>query len=208
MLVRRFTMIVVGLAMALVLLPACSDDGGGDGAAPAVTPGTYVKSLCTTVQSYVDDITTLSTDFAAGIDPAASAEDQKQAVLDFLDDAIALTDALIDQVDAAGVPDVEGGAAMVEAIAASFQDARQVLEDARARVEAASTEDPQSSTRSAPRSRARSEGSVGRWTWSTRRSWPRRRRTSPPVPRWRRRWASRRPYTCATTAYGGVPAST
>jgi len=142
--VRRFNMVVVGLAMALVLLPACSNDGGGDGAAaPAVTPATYVKSLCTSVQSYVDDITTLSTDFAAGIDPAASADDQKQAVLDFLDDAIALTDALIDQVGAAGVPDVEGGAAMVEAIAASFQDAREVLEAARARVEAASTEDPQ-----------------------------------------------------------------
>jgi len=141
--VRRFTMVVLGLAMVLVLLPACSNDGGDGGAAPAVTPGTYVKSLCTSVQSYVDDITTLSTDFAAGIDPAASADDQKQAVLDFLDDALALTDALIEQVDAAGVPDVEGGAAMVEAIAASFQEARDVLEAARARVEAASTEDPQ-----------------------------------------------------------------
>jgi hypothetical protein len=144
MLVRRPTTVVLGLAIALVLLPACSDDGGGDGgAAPAVTPGTYVKSLCTSVQSYVDDITTLSTDFAAGIDPAASADEQKQAVLDFLDDALALTDALIDQVDAAGVPDVEGGAAMVEAIAASFQEAREVLEAARGRVEAASTDDPQ-----------------------------------------------------------------
>jgi len=142
--VRRPASVVLGLTIALVLLPACSDDGGGDGdAAPAVTPGTYVKSLCTSVQSYVDDITTLSTDFAAGIDPAASADDQKQAVLDFLDDALALTDALIDQVDAAGVPDVEGGAAMVGAIAASFQEARDVLEAARARVEAASTEDPQ-----------------------------------------------------------------
>ena len=141
---RRPASVVLGLTIALVLLPACSDDGGGDGdAAPAVTPGTYVKSLCTSVQSYVDDITTLSTDFAAGIDPAASADDQKQAVLDFLDDALALTDGLIEQVDAAGVPDVEGGAAMVGAIAASFQEARDVLEAARARVEAASTEDPQ-----------------------------------------------------------------
>lgn len=141
---RRPTTVVLGLAIALVLLPACSDDGGGDGgAASAVTPGTYVKSLCTSVQSYVDDITTLSTDFAAGIDPAASADEQKQAVLDFLDDALALTDALIDQVDAAGVPDVEGGAAMVEAIATSFQEARDVLEAARGRVEAASTDDPQ-----------------------------------------------------------------
>ena len=137
---RRPATVVLGFAMALVLLPACSDDGGG---AQTITPGTYVKSLCTSVQSYVDDITTLSTDFAAGIDPAASADEQKQAVLDFLDDSLALTDALIDEVDAAGVPDVEGGAAMVAAIAASFQEARDVLEAARARVEAASTEDPQ-----------------------------------------------------------------
>lgn len=141
---RRPTMIVVGLAMAMVLLPACSDDGGEDGGGDlAVAPGTYVKSLCTSVQSYVDDITTLSTDFAAGIDPAASVDEQKQAVLDFLDDALALTDALIEQVDSAGVPDVEGGAAMVSAIAASFEEARDVLEAGRAQVEAASTEDPQ-----------------------------------------------------------------
>ncbi len=141
---RRSMMVVVGLALAMVLLPACSDDGGGSGAGEeAVSPGTYVKGLCTSVQSYVDDITTLSTDFAAGIDPAASVDEQKQAVLDFLDDALALTQALIDQVDAAAVPDVEGGAAMVSAIVTSFEQARDVLETARARVEAASTEDPQ-----------------------------------------------------------------
>ena len=141
---RRPTMVLVGLAMALVLLPACSDDGGGGGdGEQAVTPEAYVRGLCTSVQAYVDDVTTLSTDFAAGIDPAASVDDQKQAVLDFLDDALALTSALIDEVDTAGVPDVEGGQAMVSAIVASFQEAREVLEAGRARVEAASTEDPQ-----------------------------------------------------------------
>lgn len=141
---RRPTLIVVGLAMSLVLLPACSDDGGaGGGGEETVTPGTYVKGLCTSVQSYVDDITTLSTDFSAGIDPAASVDEQKQAVLDFLDDALALTSALIDEVDAAAVPDVEGGPAMVAAIVVSFEQARDVLEAGRARVEAASTEDPQ-----------------------------------------------------------------
>jgi hypothetical protein len=144
MLVRRPATVVLGLAMTLILLPACSDDGGGDGGdVQTVPPGTYVKGLCTSVQSYVDDITTLSTNFAAGIDPAASADEQKQAVIDFLDEALAFTDALIVEVDAAGVPDVEGGAAMVAAIAASFEEARGVLEDARGRVEAASTEDPQ-----------------------------------------------------------------
>ena len=143
---RRLTKVLVGVAMTLVLLPACSDDGGGGGdggGEQAVPPGTYVKGLCSSVQAYVDDITTLSTDFAAGIDPAASVEEQKQAVLDFLDDALALTGALIDEMNTAGVPDVEGGAAMVAAVAASFEQARGVLEDARARVEAASTEDPQ-----------------------------------------------------------------
>jgi hypothetical protein len=144
MLVRHPAKVLAGLATALFLLSACSNDGdGGGGGAPAVPPGTYVKGLCTGVQSYVDDITTLSTDFAAGIDPAATAEEQKQAVLDFLDEALALTDGLIGDVGAVGVPDVDGGAAVVAAIATSFEQARGVLEDARARVEAASTEDPQ-----------------------------------------------------------------
>ena len=143
---RRPTLILVGLAMALIMLPACSDDGGGGGGGDGeetVSPATYVRGLCTSVQTYVDDVTTLSTDFATGIDPAASVDDQKQAVLDFLDDALALTSALIEEVDSAGVPDVEGGQAMVSAIVASFEEAREVLEAGRARVEAASTEDPQ-----------------------------------------------------------------
>jgi hypothetical protein len=146
--VRHPAKVVPALAMALFLLSACSNDGGGGdgdggGGGQTVPPATYVKGLCTSVQSYVDDITTLSTDFAGGIDPAASADEQKQAVLDFLDDALALTDGLIDDVDAAGVPDVDGGGGVVSAIAVSFEQARGVLEDARARVEAASTDDPQ-----------------------------------------------------------------
>jgi hypothetical protein len=145
LLVRQPAKVLAGLAMALFLFSACSNDGGGggDGGGQTVPPETYVKGLCTSVQSYVDDITTLSTGFAAGIDPAASADEQKQAVLDFLDDALALTDGLIEDVDGSGIPDVDEGATVVAAIASSFEQARGVLEDARARVEAASTDDPQ-----------------------------------------------------------------
>lgn len=139
--------VVVGLVLALSLLAACSGDGeegdGGGGTAQGVSADAYARSLCTSIQSYVDEVTTLSTDFASGIDPAASLEDQKQGVLAFLDDVLESTGRLIDGVTDAGVPDVEGGAAVVAAIEDSFQQARSVLEDARAQVEAIPVDDPQ-----------------------------------------------------------------
>lgn len=142
--------LVVALVLALFALAACGgDDGdggegdGGDGGDQTVSAASYATRLCTSVQTYVDEVTTLSTDFAGGIDPAASLEDQKQAVLGFLDDVLAATDRLIDAVAEAGVPDVDGGEAVVTAIADSFQQARGVLEDARAQVEAIPVEDPQ-----------------------------------------------------------------
>jgi hypothetical protein len=143
---------VLVLALALV---ACSDDGGdggGDGIdigggddggqTDTVAPEEYVRSLCTGIGTYLDDINALSDDFVGALDPTADAQSQKDAVVGLLNDIIGATDTLITDLEAAGIPDVDDGDAIVAAVGDSFEQARQVIDDARAAVEELSVDDP------------------------------------------------------------------
>jgi hypothetical protein len=146
--VRNPWKVVLGVVLSVFLLAACAggDEGGDEpdgGGGQSVSAASYATTLCTSIQGYVDEVTTLSTDFAAGIDPGASLEEQKQGVLGFLDQVLVATGGLIDELAAAGVPDVDGGEAVAAAIEASLEEARTVLEDARAQVEAIPVDDPQ-----------------------------------------------------------------
>jgi hypothetical protein len=141
--VRNVPRIVGASAVALVLVACGNGDGGSGGDNGTVSPETYAQNLCASMQTYIYDVTALSTDFAAAIDPAASLDEQKTAVLAFLDDVLEATDRLISSVDDAGVPDIDDGEDVVVAIEETFAEARGILDEARAEVETISVEDPQ-----------------------------------------------------------------
>jgi hypothetical protein len=123
-------------------LGACGD-GNGDGGEGTVSAEAYAQRLCANMQSYINEVTTLSTDFAGEIDPAASLDEQRDAVLAFLDDVLAATDGLIAGVEDAGVPDIDNGEEVVLAVEDTFAEARGILVDAREQVEAISVDDAQ-----------------------------------------------------------------
>jgi hypothetical protein len=144
-LVVKKVMWTAHLTVVTLALAGCGNgngngNGGGDG---TVSAEAYVQTLCANMQTYIDEVTSLSTDFAAEIDPAASLDEQRNAVLSFLDDVLAATDRLIAGVEDAGVPDIDNGQDVVVAIEETFAEARGILEDARAQVETISVDDPQ-----------------------------------------------------------------
>jgi hypothetical protein len=136
-----------------LVLAACSgdDNGGGDttggggdtGGAQTVPAEAYATSLCTSMQTYIDDVTNLSNSFASTLDPSADLAGQQDAVVGFLDDVLTITDTLITDLEAAGVPDVEGGQAIRDAVSQSFDRARTVIGDAKSQVEGLALDDPQ-----------------------------------------------------------------
>jgi hypothetical protein len=136
---------IVGVSVVAIALAGCGGNGNGDGNGDGgtVSAEAYAQNLCASMQTYIDEVTTLSTDFAAEIDPAATLDEQRNAVLSFLDDVLAATDRLITGVEDAGVPDIDNGEDVVVAIEETFAEARGILEDARAQVEAISVDDPQ-----------------------------------------------------------------
>lgn len=159
----RWKFVAGALVMALVLAACGGDDDGGDEGTTAATgttaeatgatgdtgstvgtvaPEEYVRALCTGMKTYVDDVTTLSSEFGTSLDPTADLQTQKEAVVGLLQDIIDATDTLITDLEAAGVPDVEGGDEIVSAVGDSFDQARQVIDDAKAQVEDLSIDDP------------------------------------------------------------------
>ena len=133
---------IVGASVVTLGLVACGT-GDGDGDDDAVPVQTYAQRLCANMQSYVDEWATLSADYAGELDPAAELDEQRDALLAFLDDVIAATDRLIAGVERAGVPDIDSADEIVAAIEQAFAEARDVLVEARAKAAAISVDDPQ-----------------------------------------------------------------
>jgi hypothetical protein len=132
---------IVGASVVTLALVAC---GNGDGDPEGIVSAqTYAQRLCANMQSYIDEVAMLSTDYAGELDPAAELDEQRDALLAFLDDVLVATDRLIAGIERAGVPDVDNGEEVVEAIEDTFVEARAILVDARGQVEAISVDDPQ-----------------------------------------------------------------
>jgi hypothetical protein len=69
-------------------------------------------------------------------------DEQKELLVDFLDTAISLTDTLVDEIEDAGVPDVEDGEEIADVFVTSFGDAGDTFEEAREQAEDLPTDDP------------------------------------------------------------------
>lgn len=155
--------LIAGVLLLALVLAACGgdDSGGGDttGGTTAstgttgttgatgttggtVAPEEYVASVCTSMQTFVDDVTTMSNDFGSTLDPTADVQTQKDAIVGLFDDMLAAMDTLISELQAAGTPDVDGGDQITAALSDSFASARQALQDARDQVEGLSVDDP------------------------------------------------------------------
>lgn len=146
---RALVLCAVGLA---VIAAGCggsssdsSDDDGATAAAAttaeaseAVPANEWAAAVCRALTSWQSEITSGTPDLADVQDLEAT----KQAVADYLDSVSTATGSLVEDVEAAGVPDVDEG----ESIAADFESAlssvQQSFEDAKTQVEGLSTADP------------------------------------------------------------------
>jgi hypothetical protein len=114
--------------------------GGGDEASAEE----WVGNVCTDATTWVKEIMGLEGRFETDVQAAGQDLDQIKSVLvGFFDDALSATDDFVQGVEETGVPDVEGGEQIAETVREGLNQARDVLADARADIEASSTDDPQ-----------------------------------------------------------------
>jgi hypothetical protein len=120
---------VVSVVLSAGLLLGACGDGGGGGDAQA-----YASSICTAFNAWVQDITARNQTLTQSLNPQSTPEEGKEQLQIFLDAVILDTDKLISSVNAAGVPDVDGGQQAATQIKQAAESAKTSFESARTEV--------------------------------------------------------------------------
>jgi len=109
---------------ALVLgVSACGDD--------SVEVGDYANDLCTALKGWTQDLRDSQAELQAKATPDSSLESDRDALEQFVDDAVAATDGLKQKVEDAGAPDIDGGDDVADAFHEAVDDTSSRLEEAR-----------------------------------------------------------------------------
>jgi predicted lipid-binding transport protein (Tim44 family) len=125
-----------------VLLGACGGGGGGTVSAPQ-----FVKVACTDLGNWIKAIQKRS----QNVQQAApqTPDEGKKVISAFFDGVIADTDKLIDQLKAAGTPDVKNGDKISSTVISALEHARDALASSKAKVENLPTDNPQAFAKAA-----------------------------------------------------------
>ena len=150
---RRALLLLSLAALAALLAAAC---GGGEGStetataattaaattdaaeANVVSAGAWANSVCTAVNDWQEQVTAGLPSFA----DVSDVESVKQSLADFLGSVAAATQTMLDEVEAAGVPDIDQGEAIARDFRAALAPLVETFEQARADVESLSADDP------------------------------------------------------------------
>jgi hypothetical protein len=123
MLRRKVTAAVAVLALTLSLA-AC-----GGSSSSGVSAGSYVKAICQAIGPFEKDVQSRSS--ALDLSSITSPAQGKKALQDFLSAIVADTDKAVQQLKAAGSPDVNNGQKISDAIVNAFTEVKTALSQAK-----------------------------------------------------------------------------
>jgi hypothetical protein len=142
---------VLASLAAAVLFAAAACGGGGDGdeadeaaggetseASEAVPASQWLGDFCTALGTWQGELTEGVPDTASVTD----VETAKESLVSYLENAAAATQTLVDDIQAAGVPEVENGEAIATEMRNEIAAVGESFSAAKADVEGLSTDDP------------------------------------------------------------------
>lgn len=130
---RRISIASAALAASLVL-SAC-------GGSSTVSAGSYVKSICQTVGPFERNVQASSS--ALNLSSISNVTQGKQALQTFLASLVSDTDKAVNQLKAAGTPDVKNGKQISSAITGAFTQLRSAMSQAANSAKQLPTSSPQ-----------------------------------------------------------------
>jgi len=104
-------------------MSGCGDD--------SVEVGDYANDVCTALRGWAQDVRDSQTELQEKSTQGASLETDRDSLQQFVDDAVAATDDLKQEVEDAGEPDIDGGGEVADAFHEAVEDTRSRLETAR-----------------------------------------------------------------------------
>ncbi len=124
------------LVSAALLASACGED-------ESVSVDDYASDLCTALISWTEAVRTSQTDLQESAELGRPAEDDREALQEFVDQVVDASDRLVEDLGAAGTPDTDNGEEAAAAFRTAAVDTRDELEDAQDEVEELPTDGPQ-----------------------------------------------------------------
>jgi len=118
-----------------LLASSCGDD--------SADVGDYANDLCTALKGWTQDLRDSQAELQAKATPDASLESDRDALEQFVADAVAATDDLKQEVEDAGEPDIDGGRDVSDAFQEAVDDTRDQLEEAQDKVGQIPADNPQ-----------------------------------------------------------------
>src|ERR1044071_6206062 len=106
-----------------MLASSCGDD--------SADVGDYANDLCTALKGWTQDLRDSQAELQAKATPEASLESDRDALEQFVADAVAATDDLKQEIEDAGAPDIDGGDDVANAFQEAVDDTSDKLDEAR-----------------------------------------------------------------------------
>jgi hypothetical protein len=137
----------IAILAAAAFVGACGgdDDDGGD----SVAAGAYAKDICSATSEWVTGIQGLAEDLQGQLPQGAGPEEGKEALGNFLGDALERTETYLTAVEDAGTPDVDGGEEAAKQIRDAVTEARDIIADASEQADDLPTDSEQAFSREA-----------------------------------------------------------
>jgi hypothetical protein len=133
--VRRIVSIAL-VTGALAATAGCGGgDGGGGGSGNTVSPEAWSAAVCSAVGGWATDLQTASESLSGAMSGATSVADVRERFVTFLETAIARSDQMLSEAEAAGQPDVEDGGEIADFLLDELRSFKTALEDARDQAE-------------------------------------------------------------------------
>ena len=124
----------VGLVVLGLVVAACGG-GGGSKSSGGVNTSTWSSDVCTAVKSWQSDVQKGGQDVQAAVQPGTAPDEGRRVLVQFLQQAVQVTDRMLGQLKAAGSPDVSRGSEIATDLRNGLGQARTALQDAESTAE-------------------------------------------------------------------------
>ncbi len=125
---------ILAVAVATAALAVAAGCGGGS--SNAVDPPVWSSGVCKAAGAWVTDIQAQAETLGDSLTSSTTIPEVRDKLVQFLDDAIARTDEMLDEVEAAGEPDVDDGGEIADFLLDELTSFKTALEEARTKAEA------------------------------------------------------------------------
>ena len=102
----------------------------GCGGEDSVAVDDYANDLCTALTGWTETLRDRQAELQEGGEPGTTPQEDRAALQSFVDGAVEASDTLVDEVEAAGVPDIDNGDEVADAFREAVVETRSELEAA------------------------------------------------------------------------------